>query len=151
MPASAEDLVTYLSLLSEELNLRVYVPQNVKGGLITGTSATVGGMCGGPVGVLLGGVFGGTVAAVTCKPEVNHLRDILVGLNRSKRMEVFKYFEDSLSNTLNRARNFTELNSMIERNPDLKHTIINRLKQFVTCECGLKIYDPRLKEEEYVG
>lgn len=146
MPVTPEDFVVYLSLLSEEMNLRVVVPQNIKGGLITGTSATIGGLCGGPVGLLFGGAFGGTVAAVSCKDKCEEVKDLMVKLDRQKRLQIYNAFESLLEEEF-RARNFTEFNARIERNLDLKHDILKELKSFILKTWRLQLYDPRVKSD----
>ena len=146
MPVSPEDLVIYLALIAEEKNLQVLVPQNIKCGIITGTSATVGGFCGGPVGVLLGGAFGGTVAALSCKDKCLHVKDLLVSLSHSKRIELFDAFQDVLADELLRSRNYTELSSRIEKDLDLKHEVLRTFKEFLVLKWKFQFLVPQLNE-----
>ena len=120
------------------------VPQNIKSGLITGGSATLGGMCGGPVGLLLGGAVGGTVAALSCKDKCVEVKDLLVALNYSGRMQVYDAFEETLQSALERSRNYSELSAKIEKNLDLKHDVLRLLKEFIVKEWKLTIFDPRV-------
>lgn len=145
MPARPEDLVIYLSILSEEKDLHVMVPQNLKSGFITGGSAAVGGFCGGPVGLLVGGAFGGTVAALSCKDKCVVVKDLLVALNYDKRVEIFDALHDVLENVIQRSRNYTELSATIEKDLDLKHAVLRSFKDFITLKWGFKFYDPRSK------
>ena len=145
MPARPEDLIIYLSILAEEKNLTVMVPQNVKSGIITGSSAAIGGFCGGPVGLLVGGAFGGTVAAFSCRDKSIQVKDLLVSLDFSKRIEVFNAMESVLENEITRSRNYTELSANIERNLDLKHDVLRTFKEFVVRKWGFQFYDPRCK------
>ena len=147
MPVTPGDLVVYLCLLSEEMDLRVTVSRHMRGGLITGTSAAVGGICGGPLGVLLGGVFGTTVAAVSCKDKYEFVKDIMINLNFSKRMEIFDAFQTLLRDEF-LAKNFTEFSARIEKNLDLKHEVLKTLKTFLVQKWKLKLFDPRLAENK---
>ena len=132
MPVTPEDFVIYLCVVSEEMNLRASISQHVKGGLITGTSATVGGFCGGPLGVIMGGAFGGTLAAVSCKDKVEFVKDILLKMGRAERLKIFEHFyENLLEDEFDRAKSYSELSARLERNLDLKHEVIRCLKDYV--------------------
>lgn len=127
------------------MDLQVLAPQKMKGGLITCTSATVGGVCAGPLGLLLGGMFGGTVAAYTCKPQVMPVKDILSSLPRDQRQRLYQSFEKTLfDEDLHRVRSFQELSTRLARDLDTKHVIQNKLKEVVQLEWNLVIHDPRV-------
>ena len=49
-----DDVIQLLSVLADESNLRVTVKESLKGGLITGIGAVLGGLIGGKSGLLLG-------------------------------------------------------------------------------------------------
>jgi len=146
MPITPEDFIVYLCVLSEEINLQVAIPQHMKGGLITGTTATVGGFCGGPLGVLMGGAFGGTLAAISCKDRQEFVKDILLRLKRQERLEVFENFHKALlEEEFERSRSYSELSARLERNLDLKHDVIRYLKEFVVKQWKVQIIDERVK------
>ena len=147
MPVTAEDLVIYLSVLSEEMNLLVLVPQNIKGGLITGTSATLGGLCGGPAGLLFGGAIGCTISAVSFKPKTEEAKDLLVNLSRKDRVSIYDEFATLLEKEL-RCRNYTEFSACVERNVDLKHDVLKHFKSYILNKWKLKLYDPRVKDND---
>ena len=145
MPVTPEDFVCYLSILSDEINLKVGFPQHMKGGLITGTSATVGGFCGGPLGVLMGGAFGGTIAAISCKDKEEFVKDILMKLKRHERVAIFEDFQkEILAEEFRKCKSYSELSSRLERNLDLKHDVIRYLKEFVVKQWKAQIVDERL-------
>ena len=147
MSVSPEDLVMFLGLLSDEKELIAVVPQDFKGGLLTGTSATIGGLCGGPAGVVLGGIFGGTMAAITCKERLEKVTEILTHLKREDRELIFTAF----SSTIDKAnpKNYTELCWIAERDKDLKQEFLRKLKQYIEKDWKMRIYDPRSKPEGY--
>lgn len=146
MPITPEDFIVYLCVLSEEINLKVAIPQHTKGGLITGTTATVGGFCGGPLGVLMGGAFGGTLAAISCKDRQEFVKDILLRLKRHERLQIFEDFnKELLEEEFERSRSYSELSARLERNLDLKHDVIRYLKEYVVRQWKVQIIDERLK------
>eukprot|EP00111_Clytia_hemisphaerica_P023060 TCONS_00067840-protein len=145
MPITPEDFICYLSILSDEINLKVGIPQHFKGGIITGTSATVGGFCGGPLGVLMGGAFGGTLAAISCKDQQKYVKDVLLTLKRDERYCIYEYFKTNLlEHEFGKCKSYSELSSRLERDLDLKHDVIRVLKEFVVGQWKVQIIDERL-------
>lgn len=143
MPITPEDFVIYLCVISEEINLRVSIPQHLKRGLITGTSATVGGFCGGPLGVLVGGAFGGTIAAASCKATIEEVKDIVLKLNREKRLELFQQFNELLEEEFYRSKSYAEFSAKLDRNVDLKHEVIRTFKTLIEQRWKLKVVETR--------
>ena len=147
MSVSPEDFVSFLSLLASEKDIRVMVHHDAKGGILTGTSATVGGICGGPMGVVIGGLFGGTVAAITCKSTQEDVATILTHLKKEQRVNLFKAFADILCE-LN-PKSYTELCSAVERNPDMKQMIVRKLKIYIRQAWKVEIIDSRTQHGIY--
>ncbi len=147
MSITPEDFVSFLSLLASERDIRVIVHHDVKGGILTGTSATVGGICGGPFGVVIGGLFGGTVAAITCKSTQEDLATVLTHLKKAQRSQIFDAFSDTLCEIS--PKGYTELCSFAERNPDIKHEIIKKLKTFIQDTWKVEVLDARIKHGIY--
>ena len=147
MSVNAEEFISFLSLLASEKDIRVIIHHDAKGGLLTGTSATVGGICGGPMGLVIGGLFGGTVAAITCRSTQEEVATLLTHLRKDKRMDLFDAFSDILCE-LN-PKNYTELSSIVERNPDMKQTIVRKLKIYIKQAWKVEILDSRIKHGIY--
>ena len=147
MGVTPEDFVSFLSLLASEKDLRVVVHHDAKGGILTGTSATVGGICGGPMGVVIGGIFGGTVAAITCKSTQEDVANILTHLKKDQRNDLLKAFSDVLCE-LN-PKNYTELCSLVERSPDQKQMIVRKLKMYIRQAWNVEIIDSRIQHGIY--
>ena len=78
MPVSQEDLVSLLAIITSEHKYKVTNSSSrVKGGLMTGIGATVGGVCGGPVGLV-----GGSLAAWRGKSTPIPLDQYLMDINK---------------------------------------------------------------------
>lgn len=147
MTVSAEDFVSFLSILASEKDIRVVIHHDAKGGILTGTSATVGGICGGPMGLIIGGIFGGTMAAITCKSTQEDVATILTNLKKDQRNELLNAFSDILCE-LN-PKNYTELCSLVERKPDMKQMIVRKLKIYIRQAWKVEIIDSRIQEGIY--
>ena len=79
MPLSPRDLQRVLAILADEDQLKVTVKSSVYGGLLAGVMTTVGGLLGGPPGMLVGGALGGAMAYKTAgdfKPVSQVIKDI---------------------------------------------------------------------------
>ena len=147
MNISAEDFVSFLSLLASEKDLRIVIHHDAKGGILTGTSATVGGICGGPMGLVIGGLFGGTMAAITCKSTQEDVATILTQLRKEQRIDIFKAFSDILCEI--NPKNYTEFCSKVERDPDMKQTILRKLKIYLREVWKVEIIDSRIQHGLY--
>ncbi len=147
MSVSPEDFVSFLSLIASEKDIRVVVHHDAKGGILTGTSATVGGICGGPFGVVIGGLFGGTVAAITCKSTQEDVSTILTHLKKDQRLHLLEAFSDTLCEL--KPKGYTELCSLAERNPDIKHEMVKKLKVYIRETWRFEILDARIQHGIY--
>lgn len=79
MPVSEADILNLMAILADENGLQVTVRRAVYGGAIAGITTTVGGLFGGPVGLLAGGVVGGALAYVSSRdfrPVSQVIRDM---------------------------------------------------------------------------
>jgi len=147
MGISAEEFVSFLSLLASEKDIRVVVHHDAKGGLLTGTSATVGGICAGPMGLVVGGLFGGTMAAITCKSTQEDVATILTSLRKDQRNDLFSAFSD-IVRELN-PKSYTEMCSTVERSFDMKQTIVRKLKIYIREVWKADIIDTRIEHGLY--
>ncbi|XP_076034673.1 protein C19orf12 homolog [Oratosquilla oratoria] len=77
MPINTIEIIDLLAELSEEENLRVTVKESVKGGLIAGATTVLGGMLLGPVGLAVGGTFGGITAAILSQDKFRSVASVL--------------------------------------------------------------------------
>ena len=73
-----EDILTIITTLGDDENLRITVKQSAKGGLIAGISCAVGGLIGGPPGLAVGGAAGGCLAAYVAGNSFKPLSTVIL-------------------------------------------------------------------------
>lgn len=54
MPINTVEVLSLVTQVCEDENLRVPIKESVKGGFIAGTTTAIGGLLGGPVGLAVG-------------------------------------------------------------------------------------------------
>ncbi|NWZ34749.1 CS012 protein, partial [Brachypodius atriceps] len=65
MPIRADDVMALLSHLATVKGMKAAVSHSGRGALVTGASAFVGGILGGPPGIAVGGAVGGLLGWIT--------------------------------------------------------------------------------------
>ncbi|XP_050835063.1 protein C19orf12 homolog [Serinus canaria] len=65
LPVRADDVMTLLSHVATVKGMKAAVSQSGRGAMLTGASAFVGGMLGGPPGIAVGGAVGGLLGWMT--------------------------------------------------------------------------------------
>ncbi|GFQ94341.1 uncharacterized protein TNCT_246021 [Trichonephila clavata] len=85
MPISTSDVIDLLCTLAEEERLKVTLSESLKGGVITGFGAVVGGLLLGPMGFPIGGALGGGVAAVTCGSRFQPVSQVIATMSQERR------------------------------------------------------------------
>lgn len=138
MPVSPEDLVSLLAIITGEQNYQVTLNSNrVKGGLMTGLGATVGGVCAGPVGLLVGGLVGGSLAAWKGKSTSIPLDQYLMDINKEQRQEMFGYMKYLIDEC--KVQNFVGLNAKVATDPELKRRFLDVLLCYLKVELKLNV------------
>uniref|UniRef100_U5EZ00 Uncharacterized protein n=1 Tax=Corethrella appendiculata TaxID=1370023 RepID=U5EZ00_9DIPT len=66
MPLDTQELMSAISIITDEHNMRVTLKQSTKGAMLAGGFCFVGGLLAGPVGLAIGGAIGGLTAANVC-------------------------------------------------------------------------------------
>ncbi|MPC35743.1 hypothetical protein E2C01_029177 [Portunus trituberculatus] len=54
MPINTVEVLSLVTQVCEEEKLQVSIKESLKGGLIAGTTTTIGGLLGGPIGLAIG-------------------------------------------------------------------------------------------------
>ncbi|NXO61242.1 CS012 protein, partial [Phainopepla nitens] len=65
MPIRVDDVMALLSHVAKVKGMKAAVTHSGRGALLTGASAFVGGLVGGPPGIALGGAVGGLIGWIT--------------------------------------------------------------------------------------
>ncbi|KAK2191302.1 hypothetical protein NP493_54g00037 [Ridgeia piscesae] len=85
MPLDVDDVLQLLAELADDDGLKVTVTESLKGGLITGLTAVVGGMLMGPAGLAIGGALGGTAAAYSAHGKFESVGSVIRRMDDAKR------------------------------------------------------------------
>ncbi|XP_077982318.1 protein C19orf12 homolog [Glandiceps talaboti] len=139
MPVNAEELIRLLAMLSEEEQMKVAVRQTLKGGLIAGSFATVGGLLGGPVGIAVGGALGGAWGAWATKGKFRPVSDILIDMNKEQRVQLQEYFNLAFRSLT--TEDFTALNKMVAGDEQVRRKMLYGLKTYFNDELKMVIVD----------
>ncbi|NWH97583.1 CS012 protein, partial [Tichodroma muraria] len=87
MPICVDDVMQLLSHVAKVKGMKAAVAHSGRGALLTGASAFVGGMLGGPPGIALGGAVGGLVGWMT-SGQFKSVPQILVELPAAEKQKL---------------------------------------------------------------
>ncbi|NXT26268.1 CS012 protein, partial [Syrrhaptes paradoxus] len=87
MPMDADDVILMFCCLAQSRGMKV-VKHHGRGTLLAGATAFIGGLMGGPPGIVLGGAVGGLCGALMSTKELKPVPDILMKLppNEKKKL-----------------------------------------------------------------
>ncbi|XP_063859450.1 protein C19orf12 homolog isoform X2 [Scylla paramamosain] len=77
MPINTVEILSLVTQVCEEEKLQVPIKESLKGGLIAGTTTTIGGLLGGPIGLAIGGTVGGLTAAYLAQDKFRSVADVI--------------------------------------------------------------------------
>lgn len=77
MPINTVEVLSLVTQVCEDENLRVPIKESVKGGFIAGTTTAIGGLLGGPVGLAVGGTIGGLTAAYMAQGKFKSVAEVI--------------------------------------------------------------------------
>ncbi|OXB83996.1 UNVERIFIED_CONTAM: hypothetical protein H355_015507 [Colinus virginianus] len=80
MPIRVDQMMQLLCHVSQEKGMKAAVKRSFGGGMVTVTSALIGGLLGGPAGIAVGGALGGLLGAWMNGPEFKPVPQILMEL-----------------------------------------------------------------------
>ncbi|KAI0234732.1 hypothetical protein LSAT2_014946 [Lamellibrachia satsuma] len=90
MPLDVDDVLQLLAQLADDTELRVTVKESLKGGVITGAAAVIGGVLLGPPGLAIGGALGGTAAAYSAHGKFESVGSVIRRMDDEKRKMLFE-------------------------------------------------------------
>ncbi|NXI23445.1 CS012 protein, partial [Sterrhoptilus dennistouni] len=87
MPIPVDDVMALLSHLAKVRGMKAAVAHSGRGALVTGASAFVGGVLGGPPGIAVGGAVGGLIGWMT-SGQFKSVPQILVELPSAEKQKL---------------------------------------------------------------
>ena len=138
MPLSPRDLQRVLAILADEDQLKVTVKSSVYGGLLAGVMTTVGGLLGGPPGLLVGGALGGALAYKTAgdfKPVSQVIKDI----NAHDRQLLYDSMKEIIDNLS--FDDYLTVLSFLSVGPGLivRQELVNKMVEFLASQLQLQV------------
>ncbi|XP_013777327.1 protein C19orf12 homolog [Limulus polyphemus] len=139
MPVDLDDLMKLLMILASEENLKVTVNESVKGGIVAGTSAAVGGLLMGPVGLAVGGAVGGCAACYIARDKFKPVVQVIQEMSNDKKERLVDAVTDVTSN-LN-ITDVARLAVLLSGNAAVRKMVIDAMMSFLSNELNYKILD----------
>ncbi|XP_063701368.1 protein C19orf12 homolog [Culicoides brevitarsis] len=139
MPVDTVELINAVSLICDEREMRVTMKQSAKGAAITGATAFLGGVLGGPVGLAAGAILGGVGSAYKMqgwKPLGEILRNDLTPTQRERlQSHIMAAVRDVGPQDL------ALLIPIIMGDAAVQTAVLRTVTSFVTNEMGLRMID----------
>lgn len=137
MPINTQELMSLSSQLAEERNMKVAVKESAKGGIIAGTTTFLGGLFGGPIGLAVGGMFGGVTAAYMSSGKFKCVASIILNDMTSQQQQ---QLANSLWNVLSDidASDITTISLMILA-PDMKTRLVREMVNYFQSQMQMQI------------
>ncbi|NWI36402.1 CS012 protein, partial [Picathartes gymnocephalus] len=136
MPIRVGDVMTLLSHLAEVEGMRATVTHSVRGALLTGGSAFVGAVMGGPPGFAVGGAVGGAIAWLTSEP-FQSVPQILMRLPETEKQKLCAEAMAVIRNL--HWTDAAQLVGLVMANPTLKGRVLGVLTNYLTNELRAQI------------
>uniref|UniRef100_H2YM29 Uncharacterized protein n=1 Tax=Ciona savignyi TaxID=51511 RepID=H2YM29_CIOSA len=136
MPLRSNDVMQLLVTLAQEENIQVTVTQALRGGLLAGGGALVGGLIGGPVGIAFGASVGG-LAAVATSQEFKPLYVVIKQLPAPQKKELERRVMNIISGF--ELQDGLALLALVNGSAAIKLKIILAMTDFFTSSLGYQI------------
>ena len=132
-----KEIVSVITKLGDEENLRVTVKHSAMGGLIAGFICFLGGLIAGPIGFVFGGAAGGVVASYfsydSFKPLSTTIKEMRPEYQRAMVISISKIFENV------DAMDALEVLALIKGSTELKAKVVGELKSFCQDQLSLQL------------
>ncbi|XP_054710953.1 protein C19orf12 homolog [Uloborus diversus] len=139
MPVNTSEIIDLLCTVAEEERLKVTLSESLKGGLLTGGAAVVGGLALGPIGLAIGGTLGGCAAAVLARNKFLPAAHVIATLQPEKRdrlVQKVKIIMDGIDVT-----DVAYFAAMISGNAALRNKVVFALIDYLRTEMCMAIVD----------
>ncbi|KAJ1528011.1 hypothetical protein ONE63_007936 [Megalurothrips usitatus] len=140
MPINTEEMMSVLSTLADQRNMRVAVTESMKCGIAAGVSATVFGILLGPLGIAVGGTLGSLAAAWRASGQFKSVAKVITE-------DMTPYQQAELAASCMRVvqdlrvEDVAVLLPLLINSSTAQQAIINQIIAYVTNEMKLKIID----------
>lgn len=132
------DILEVITVLSNEKGLNVTISESLKGSLIAGGTAGVGGLLLGPPGLAIGGALGGCLAAILSRNKFKSVTEVvLYDMTREQQGRLVAAVTDIVKNL--DVADAVELMALLQGNDFLKARILTELVTFVRNNMGMRI------------
>ncbi|NXM59791.1 CS012 protein, partial [Illadopsis cleaveri] len=136
MPIRTDDVMALLSHLARVRGMRAAVSHSGRGALLTGASAFVGGVLGGPPGIAVGGAVGGLIGWIT-SGQFKSVPQILMELPAAEKQKLC-----AEATAVVRNLNWTDaahLIALVMANSSLSEKMLGVLTSYLTNELKAQI------------
>lgn len=136
MPSRLDDVMKLLSHVAKVKGMRAAVSHSGRGALLTGASAFVGGVLGGPPGIAVGGAVGGLLGWIT-SGQFKSVPQILMELPAAEKQ---KLFAEAMAVVKNLDwTDAAQLIAFVMANPTLTDKVLGVLSSYLTNELRAQI------------
>nr|XP_019841842.1 PREDICTED: uncharacterized protein LOC109577367 isoform X2 [Bos indicus] len=134
---AVKDIMRLLCSVSEKRKIKVAFKYSLLGGLVTGTVAAVGGLVGGPPGIVFGGAVGGLLGSWMMSGKFKPVPQIIMELPADKQKRLF-------INTIAILRNLSwtsveQLTMLVMGSKTLQKQLVDMLNNYFIKELGLEM------------
>ncbi|NXB03013.1 CS012 protein, partial [Cnemophilus loriae] len=136
MPIHVDDVMKLLSHVAQVKGMKAAVAHSGRGALLTGVSAFVGGVLGGPPGIAVGGALGGLVGWKT-SGQFKSVPQILIELPATEKQ---KLCDEAMAVIRNLDwTDAAQLIGLVMANPGLTDKVLGVLTSYLTNELKAQI------------
>ncbi|NWR44693.1 CS012 protein, partial [Regulus satrapa] len=136
MPIPVDDVMKLLSHVAKVKGMRAAVGHAGRGALLTGASAFVGGVLGGPPGIAVGGAVGGLLGWIT-SGQFKSVPQILMELPAAEKQKLYAETMAVVSNL--HWTDAAQLIALVMANSTLTEKLIGVLTTYLTNELKAQI------------
>ncbi|XP_023324919.1 protein C19orf12 [Eurytemora carolleeae] len=130
------DILELLTVLSDEKGIQVTLRQSLKGGLITGSIASICAFILGPAGLAVGGAVGGVIAAYTAD-TFRPVSQVMQEMTYSDQERLALAVRSIISNL--DAGDALELIALVQGNELLKARVMGEMLSFLRSQMNFNI------------
>lgn len=141
MPLNTGEIMNALAIVSEHEHMRVAVKESAKGGVITGVSTVCGGLLLGPLGLALGGTFGGVTSYILSKNKFRPVPKILMEDLTDRQKQQLAGSVQAVINDL-RVEDAAMLASLILADKALSITVLQLVTNFLKDQLSVEVTGP---------